>query len=227
MMEQWTATFAPWWLAANASDAPLLPTLAAQQVWMHAAWALVLAWATAALLHRWTAKPWVPWGAAGAVAMWACMQGAYAPSYWLGLAFQAPSLTTAGLCVVALLRLAGRYERPGAYKQSSPARGGVGVWVAMGIAAGWLLLLDTFALLPGVQLYAWGFGPVAPAVLLLVAALPWVMSGTRAIVWLGAVALAAIFMGLHLPSGNAWDAVIDPWLWAALHVWAWRLVRQR
>jgi hypothetical protein len=97
----------------------------------------------------------------------------------------------------------------------------------MGIAAGWLLLLDTFALLPGVQLYAWGFSPAAPAVLLLVAVLPWVMSGSRGLVWLVAVALAAVFMGLHLPSGNAWDALIDPWLWAALHVWGWRLVHQR
>jgi hypothetical protein len=82
-------------------------------------------------------------------------------------------------------------------------------------------------LLPGVQLYAWGFSPAAPAVLLLVAVLPWVMSGTRGVVWLFAVAVLAVFMVLHLPSGNVWDAVMDPWLWAALHVWAWRLVRQR
>ena len=215
------ATVVQWWLAANASDAPLLPTLMAQQVWLHGAWALVLAWAVATLLRLWTARPWPAWGAAVAVAVWTCIPGVYAPGYWLGLAFQAPSLTTAGLCTAALLRMADRPGQRASYKDD-----GAGPLVAMGIVAGWLLLLDTFALLPGVQLYAWGFGPAAPAVLLLVAVLPWVISGRRGLVGLVAVAGLAAFMVLHLPSGNAWDALMDPWLWAALHVWAWRLMRR-
>jgi hypothetical protein len=222
MMEAWMATVVQWWLLANAGDAPLLPTLAAQQVWMHGAWALVLAWAVVTLLRRWTAAPWLAWGATCAVAVWACIPGAYAPGYWLGLAFQAPSLTTAGLCAAALLRTA---DRPGPLVPNRDS--GAGALVAMGIAAGWLLLLDTFALLPGVQLYAWGFSPVAPAVLLLVAVLPWVMSGTRGAMWFVVAAMVAVVMVLHLPTGNAWDAMMDPWLWAALHVWAWRLLRRR
>jgi hypothetical protein len=219
MMENWMA-----------SDAPLLPTLAAQQVWMHGAWALVLAWAAATLLRRFAMGPWVVWGAAGAVAAWTCFPGAYTPGYWLGLAFQAPSVATAGLCGAALFRMAGRPERRSLYRSNGTDRGGAGgagVLLAMGIAAGWLLLLDTFALLPGVQLYAWGFSPVAPAVLLLVVVLPWAMLGRQSVAWLFAAVVAAIFMTLHLPSGNAWDAVMDPWLWVALHVCAWRLVRWR
>jgi hypothetical protein len=66
-------------------------------------------------------------------------------------------------------------------------------------------------------------------VLLLVALLPWLVLGTSGMAFMVSVAIAsavaALFMVLHLPSGNAWDAVLDPWLWLALHVWAWRLVR--
>lgn len=227
MMESWMATVAQWWLVANASDAPRLPTLPAQQLWLHGAWALVLAWAVASLLRRWGMRSRVVWGAAGAVAMWAWLPGTYAASYWLGLAFQAPSLTSAGLCGVALLRMVGRSERQGLFGRSSADRGGAGAGgaglvLALGIAAGWLLLLDTFALLPGVQLYAWGFSPFAPAVLLVVALLPWVLFGTHVSAWGWGLAVVALFSALHLPSGNVWDAVLDPWLWAALHVWAWR-----
>jgi hypothetical protein len=45
------------------------------------------------------------------------------------------------------------------------------------------------------------------------------------------VAMAVMaFVVLRLPTGNAWDALLDPWLWVALHVMAfraWRLSRIR
>jgi hypothetical protein len=231
MMESVWATLVHAMAFANSPDAPLLPTLAAQQMWMHVAWALVLAWVVATLLRRLKAEPWVAWGAAVALAMWLYLPGAYSPSYWLGLAFQAPSLTTAGLCGAALLRMAGQPEQRVTHRRHglTNTNAAMVALVAMGIVTGWLLLLDTFALLPGMQLYAWGFSSVAPAVLLLVAFLPWLVLGTSGMAFMVAVAIAsavaALFMVLHLPSGNAWDAVFDPWLWLTLHVWAWRLVR--
>jgi hypothetical protein len=34
----------------------------------------------------------------------------------------------------------------------------------------------------------------------------------------------AVFVLLRLPTGNLWDALLDPWLWVALHVLALRRV---
>jgi len=44
--------------------------------------------------------------------------------------------------------------------------------------------------------------------------------------------LAAVFALTRLPSGNLWDALLDPWLWLALHgvllrqLWLWWRQRQ-
>lgn len=220
MIESWIALATQGWAAANATNAPLLPTLGAQQMWLHSAWALVLAWGVVVVLRRFFTGLWLPWGLAGIVVVWVYLPGAYSPSYWLGLAFQAPSVTTVGLCGIALVRMTN--ARPQVFWGISDARG----VLAMGILVGWLLLFDTFALLPGVGLYAWGFSPLAPAVLMVAVVLPWVLSGARTVVWLFALAVVTPLMVLHVPSGNAWDAVIDPWLWGTLHVWAWRLTRE-
>jgi hypothetical protein len=232
MMDVEWAAFVQSLAHANSTDSPLLPTLASQQMWMRAAWALVLAWVVARLLRRLNAGPWALWSAWGTLAVWLYLPGAYSPSYWLGLAFQAPSLTTVGLCGAALLNMAGKPVQQVAHRRRHLDHFGAEVFVLviMGIAAGWLLLLDTFALLPGVQLYAWGFSPAAPAMLFLLALLPWAASGNlgrslKVSVAL-ALAVAVVFMAVHLPSGNVWDAVLDPWLWVTLHVWAWRWVRR-
>lgn len=91
-------------------------------------------------------------------------------------------------------------------------------WAVLGVLLGWVLLLDTLALLP-VQWYAWGFSPVAPAVVFLVAMLPWVVwpakLGNRVGVWLAPLAVM-LFVLLRLPSGNLWDALLDPLLWLVL-----------
>jgi hypothetical protein len=98
-------------------------------------------------------------------------------------------------------------------------------------APGWVLLLsclllgyglmvDTFAVLP-LQLYIWGFSPGLLLVMLALALLPWVVlpagrtSGLSQ--WLAPVVLL-LFAATRLPTGNLWDAVLDPWLWLALHV---------
>jgi hypothetical protein len=90
----------------------------------------------------------------------------------------------------------------------------------LAVLLGWALLLDTLALLP-VQLYAWGFSPLAAGLVAVGALLPWVLArrSLRATDWrMGVVPLAVLMLVVwRLPSGNAWDAVLDPCLWLVLH----------
>jgi hypothetical protein len=85
---------------------------------------------------------------------------------------------------------------------------------------GWLLLLDTFAYLP-LALYAWGFSPLAYALLFLVAMGPWVMApGYLKTAPAPALLLVLAVFGLtRWPMGNVWDALLDPWLFAGLHIY--------
>jgi hypothetical protein len=85
-----------------------------------------------------------------------------------------------------------------------------------GVALGYLLLLDTLALLP-LQIYAWGFGPVALLAALAVVLLPWVAGVRGALVWAAPLSLL-LFALTRLPSGNMWDALLDPITWVGLHL---------
>jgi hypothetical protein len=99
-----------------------------------------------------------------------------------------------------------------------------GAWLAAGVLLGWALLLDTLALLP-VSLYAWGFNAAVPALLVLLALLPWVLQGGPArqhSMSVLVVAVFAVYVALHLPTGNVWDALLDPWLWLYLNARAVR-----
>jgi hypothetical protein len=97
------------------------------------------------------------------------------------------------------------------------------------IVLGWVLLLDALAWLP-ISLYAWGFSPLALAGAALSAAFFWALAGgTRAgnqpgWPWLAALPLFVLplFVLTRLPSGNLWEALIDPWLWLLLQ-WRWLL----
>jgi hypothetical protein len=152
--------------------------------------------------------------------------GPWSPVYWLGLAFQAPSLMSVVLC---LFWGAGQL-RPGMAEPLDPAQRRVFWWLSTaGIALGWLLLLDTFAVLP-FSLYATGFSPAAVGLTGVVACLPWVMLGAqhpaRAVsLRLGTVLL--LYVLLRLPSGNLWDALLDPLLWLLLQLgWLWHGLRR-
>ena len=111
--------------------------------------------------------------------------------------------------------------RPGAGAGSVALESGGG-------ALGWVLLLDTFALWP-FSLYAFGFSPAAVLVVALCAVVPWVIGSTHntwrlPLVLLGGVLWAHVV--LRLPTGNVWDALLDPWLWAALQLaWLPRVLR--
>ncbi|MFZ3221333.1 MAG: hypothetical protein WA174_14950, partial [Rhodoferax sp.] len=143
------------------------------------------------------------------------------PDYWLGLAFQAPSLVTTLLCAGLL------YDRFARARERSPESGhrGALALAVLGVGAGWALLCDTFALLP-VPLYAWGFSPLATALVLLVTALPWVVWRDGRRPWLVPLAVL-VFVAVRLPSGNVWDVVLDPWLWLALHGYLLQAIRRR
>jgi hypothetical protein len=95
------------------------------------------------------------------------------------------------------------------------------------VALGYLLLLDTFAVLP-VQLYAWGFSPALLLGLIALALVPWLLGGKARAApgfspWLVPAALL-LFALTRLPTGNLWDALLDPWLWLWLQV-QWVVLR--
>jgi hypothetical protein len=206
------------------TDAPTLPSLAMTQIWLHLGWGVVLAWLGAGLAAHRSSRKGVQLGAAVVLAVAAGFSGQWSPVYWLGLAFQAPSVLTVLLCAVALVRrLMGR-----AYRTVPGVRFPWPLNMA-GVVLGWLLLLDTLALLPG-SLYAAGFGGLTPFVLVCLLLTPWVLrSRAKGLSWqtLCAVAAVLLFAALRLPSGNVWDAVLDPWLWLALQVLAVRALVQR
>jgi hypothetical protein len=223
------------WLAQMlATDAPALPTAGAMQTGLHLGWAVVLAGLGVAAVGRWW--PGTPpgarrlWGVALVLAIGAWLPGPYSPVHWLGLAFQMPSVLTVVLSASLLWdRLASGRAAAAPTVDVATERGTLAL-VVIGVLAGWALLLDTFALLP-VQLYAWGFSPAAVGLVLLLVLLPWVALGSaagarRCDPWLVPIALL-VFGIWRLPTGNAWDAVLDPWLWLVLQGYlvraAWRV----
>lgn len=198
-----------------------LPGLSLQAVYTHFAWGMVLA-ACGVGLFAWRrpypttlAAVWV------VLAFVACaLPGALSPSYWLGLAFSFPSGLLVACCAIVVWTRA----------QAATAHRVLPVSLAAGLLAlGLLLYLDSSGWL-NLGLYARGFGPGAAIVGLLI----------------GLAAVVAVAMGLHrgaafavllslllfalarLPSGNLWDALLDPllWLWALFSLLS-RAVAQR
>ena len=150
---------------------------------------------------------------------WAFIPGAWSPTWWLGLAFQLPSWSTVLLCGCSVLA---RW-RPVAVAE--PNRQGMGLLCWLAILFGLLLLLDMFILLP-FALYRWGFSALAVATLLAVATAVWVSAGGALQRREAAVALIAmaLFVVTRLPTGNVFDALLDPWLWLVLAFQAARQV---
>lgn len=202
-----------------------LPEAALAQAWLRLGWALVLGALLAtgvagvgarkgwsALRQRQLAR------ALALLALLACMvPGTVSPTYWLGLAFQAPSLSAGLLGALVLLCCCatGAAAQRGA-EWLAQLRG----WAVAAVLLGWLLLLDSFAWWP-VALYPLGFGVGGWLALLAVLGAPWAWHGgpgrQHAGSVLGGLVLLA-FALLRLPSGNVWDAVLDPWLWLLAQV---------
>lgn len=203
--------------ALVSTQAPALPHPLVMRLALHVSWAIVLGWG-AMLLGRQLARPY-RLGLTLGLLVWALVPGAASPTYWLGLAFQTPSLMTTVICLWCLLAMARAAAANGAVLNPVQIRSldmlGLG-----GVALGWLLLLDTFALLP-FPLYAWGFSAAALAVMALLASVPWIFSVAapdRRIVSWTAMLVLTLFVLTRLPTGNLWDALIDPWLWGLLQL---------
>jgi hypothetical protein len=193
---------------------PVLPAAAILRAALPVFWCVVLAWlALDGLdLSRRGSKPARIW-IASAVTVWTLAPSDWSLTYGLGLAFQMPSVMAVALCVATLLR---RWVRPGVPHERRAGTGQASTITLLGLATvlGWLLLLDTLALLP-VSLYPWGHGTIALAVMAALAALLWIWEG-HTLTGVVLMAVLGVYMASRLPTGNVFDAVLDPWLW----VWA-------
>jgi hypothetical protein len=207
----------------------VLPTALAQFAGLYVAWALMLVWGVSAMTRRWPLR--YRGSVLAAVALLTLVPGPSSPAYWLGLAFQSPSVTSVVLAV-GYLSFTG-LARP--LHSRVEGRPNSLVACAVGAGLGWVLLLDTLAWWP-VSIYAWGFSPVAVAILALTLAIGWaIWGGARTGRWsvLGFAVPAlvlALFVLTRWPTGNVWDALIDPWLWVGFQgvllisgLRAWRL----
>ena len=231
------------WVALGGHSAPLLSALDSLPWLRHAAWSLVLA-AVVVLLGARRRGVGAGTGAgtrtgllAVLAAAWAWVPGEWGLAYWLGLAFQIPSVLSCVLAIGVLVRAYALRARLVPEARGAMGHGvadgrqdGLRAWAAVymgaGVLLGWVLLFDTFALLP-VAVYAWGFGSAAFLLVCALALLPWVMAGAG--VWRASgawqvAAAVALFGVSRWPSGNVWDAVLDPWLWLLLNVYALRAV---
>jgi hypothetical protein len=185
-----------------------LPDLALQIVYGKVAWALVLGallLALAARLVPGSARRHWRAVAAGTVVL-ALLPAEWSPAWWLTLAFQYPSGLLAGCALVS-------FE---AHRQGKAPRFLLPLAVALPLTLiGAILYLDTFGVL-ALGLYYGGFGPGAP--LLGCAAI----AACAFAIWRGhavqpALALVTgllLYALLRLPTGNLWDALLDPLLWA-------------
>lgn len=94
------------------------------------------------------------------------------------------------------------------------------VLASAGIFLGWVLLGDMLAWW-SVSIYAWGFSTSALALACALAVFLWCVSGTHVagqIFTLVFTGVLLMFVLTRLPSGNLWDALLDPWLWFTLQV---------
>ena len=205
----------------SSAQGALLPSASSLWLALHLGWAIVLASGAHGLARRFV--PRYEWALAWLVLLWTLLPGALSPAFWLGLAFQSPSTMTVILCLGWLLPRFGRKPASAVSCAVADARS-VRLLLLPGIVLGWVLLLDTLAWFP-VSVYASGFAAPAVVVTVVVAALFWLQHGTRASTL--PLCVLALFVLTRLPSGNLWDALLDPWLWLALQAgWLFSAARQ-
>lgn len=185
-----------------------LPDLTWQMVYGRLAWAIVLAAVLIAVVpETWRHSRRLPLAALGIMALLAFLPGQAAPAWSLGLAFQYPSGLLTACC---LLKLLDRGRGAGAVC-ALPA----GLAAPLSIA-GTALYLDAFGVISQGYYYA-GFAAIGAPILAVLATIGCAVAIVRgrhlrqALPLLGAFLLFSL---LRLPTGNIWDALIDPLLWA-------------
>jgi hypothetical protein len=205
------------WGGMAATARPVLPAPWLMEFALGLGWGVVIAGLAVWMLRCRLRNRWLKAGLVVGLLLWAGVPGVWSPSYWLGLAFQQPSLIAVLLCATYVVR-----SFSAIFSTDPTTAHTRTTWLLMGLGwgLGWVLFLDTLALLP-IEVYAWGFNPLASLLLVFVTGLLWGVcrAGTYSFnpVWsiFGALLL---FAALRLPSGNVWDAVLDPWLWLVLNV---------
>lgn len=208
---------------------PVLPGPLVMQLALHLVWAIVLG-AAVLLAAGKLSRPY-QLGLSGLVMLWTLVPGSASPAYWLGLAFQTPSLTSGLACLIWVVNQLRR--TPGTVPMDGGPLVALNRLAGLGVVLGWVLLLDTLAWLP-VSVYAWGFSSAAFSVLTLLSVLAWALWGSAGAIrgqgFFGPVLVLGVltlFVFTRLPTGNVWDALIDPWLWAGLQVsWLVSAVRR-
>jgi hypothetical protein len=185
-----------------------LPDLALQIFYGRLAWGIVLLALLAALVPaRWRLGRRTMALAAGGMLLLMVLPGSLSPAYGLGLALQYPSGLMVGCC---LLGLHARWRN-----EPVPVLMPVSLAAPLAIA-GTALYLDAMGLLAQGYYYA-AFGAVGAPLLALLGVAGCALAIARGqgrghvLVLLGALLLFSL---LRLPSGNLWDAVLDPLLWA-------------
>jgi len=213
------------------ASASITPSLSMLTIGMHLGWALTLG-AGAVLLLRTTKVTNVTSRRIVAllIALLCLLPNEWSPSWWLGLAFQTPSLTLQGLCGLYLYQHLKIQPATTIPLPESTTTTGEAPWplslLLVAIISGWVLALDTFALFD-IALYAIGFTPYAVLAALFFACLLQLISArsghsknAQHYRELAAIVLIAtlVHLLLRLPTGNVWDALLDPWLWVIAHV---------
>lgn len=216
------------WAALISTTTPVQPGAVLTRWAFPVFWCVVLVYAALFVTGSLTKSrgKWI----AAVVAVWVFLPGGWSPTFWLGLAFQLPSLMSVVLSMVALAGLVGRADLGDAQgavrKQRRFLMLGSSLIHWFGMLLGLLLLLDTFLVFP-FSLYRWGHSPAMLAFFAGIAAACWWWGRAGRV---GVILLVlAIFVMTRLPTGNVFDALIDPWLWLALVLGAvtnWRATRR-
>ena len=200
-----------------------LPDLTWQMIYGRLAWAIVLATALVVLAPGpWRRSRRLPLAALGLMVLLAVLPGQASPAWTLGLAFQYPSGLLTACCLLKLL------DRRRGVRAVCVLPTGLAAPLAI---AGTALYLDAFGLISQGYYYA-GFSAAGVPVLAVLATIACAAALVRgrnqrqALPLLGAFLLFSL---LRLPTGNIWDAVIDPllWGWAVIAVAAAGLRRLR
>lgn len=214
------------WIALLLSDQnPLLPTAGVMQWYLRLGWiapVMVFAlWLMRLFFARLGSGPSgnlrgsVHAALCVGVVLLVALPGSASLTYWLGLAFNAPALLSVMLSVSVWRQSMWSPESSSAQSQRWAL-----MYAGLGVLLGYVLLLDVLALLP-LQLYAFGFSPLALVLVLLVSLIPCSVLNPvqRGNGWtlLMPVALL-VFVATRLPTGNVWDVVMDPLLWVVLQV---------
>lgn len=206
------------WLA---NMSPVLPPPALLRIAYPLVWGIVAAWAVAVCTKKFGRSVQLVLVALTLVAAW--WPGSWSLPYGLGMAFQLPSWTSLLLCLLGLYRNLWPGELSGPMPAAMATDPDAAAWrpagsdwfVYAGLLLGLVLLLDTFIFLP-IALYRWGFSLFALVWVVLVVVGVWAMSnpGSKARDRSGLLLLVlTLYIVTRLPTGNVFDALIDPWLW--------------